>query len=147
MEPDKRLVDITDCLFRVAAKAFVIRDNKLLLVRDDPEDSWAFPGGGIDYGESAEDALVRELAEELHVDPTSVSSDFKVVAVNSGHIKSGIPRVNIYYRADVSDAHLGNSGDIVELRWFDKNELETIDFDKSNGDSSKLVRIAQDFLS
>jgi 8-oxo-dGTP diphosphatase len=47
------------------------RDHRVLLVHFDfvdeerPTGFWACPGGGIDPGESTEEGLVRELAEEL----------------------------------------------------------------------------------
>lgn len=52
---------------RLAARALVVDPaHRVLLVRFQwPwRDVWAGPGGGIDPGESAEEALVRELAEE-----------------------------------------------------------------------------------
>jgi 8-oxo-dGTP diphosphatase len=41
----------------------------VLIRRKNPPPGWALPGGFIDYGESAEDAAVREALEEtsLHV--------------------------------------------------------------------------------
>ena len=49
----------------------IINDNKeiLLFLRNkDPENGfWSIPGGSVEYGESVENALVRELYEELGV--------------------------------------------------------------------------------
>lgn len=58
-------------LFVVAA-ALVDRDGRLL-VQQRPEGLsmaglWEFPGGKVDPGETPEQALVRELAEELGID-------------------------------------------------------------------------------
>jgi ADP-ribose pyrophosphatase YjhB (NUDIX family) len=37
-------------------------DGKILLIkRKNPPFGWAIPGGFVDYGESAEDAAVREI--------------------------------------------------------------------------------------
>jgi TDG/mug DNA glycosylase family protein len=52
---------------RQAVRALVLDvDDRVLLVRFDwPERSvWALPGGGVDSGETLEQAVVRELAEE-----------------------------------------------------------------------------------
>jgi len=39
-------------------------DGVVLVQRKNPPEGWALPGGFIDYGESAEDAAVREAREE-----------------------------------------------------------------------------------
>lgn len=45
-------------------------DRIVLIERKNPPFGWAIPGGFIDYGESAEDAAVREAKEETGLDVT-----------------------------------------------------------------------------
>ncbi|MGD1921674.1 MAG: NUDIX hydrolase [Pleurocapsa sp.] len=52
--------------FRVAGIA--IADNYVLLHRLDKDDFWTFPGGRVELGETSQEALVRELKEELNTD-------------------------------------------------------------------------------
>lgn len=58
---------------RVVAAVF-IRDGRVLACRRRPERSaggrWEFPGGKIEAGETGQDALRREIAEELGVQIT-----------------------------------------------------------------------------
>jgi ADP-ribose pyrophosphatase YjhB (NUDIX family) len=44
----------------------------VLIERKNPPHGWALPGGFVDYGESLEDAAVREAREETSLDVTLV---------------------------------------------------------------------------
>ncbi len=45
----------------------------LLIRRKNPPYGWAIPGGYIDYGESAEDAAIREIREEAGIEVTGLA--------------------------------------------------------------------------
>ncbi|MFW5786379.1 MAG: (deoxy)nucleoside triphosphate pyrophosphohydrolase [bacterium] len=56
---------------RTSTAAVILRFDRVLVVRRSVgaiAGFWEFPGGKVDPGEEAEDALRRELAEELGVD-------------------------------------------------------------------------------
>lgn len=59
-------------LVLVAAVALIDRDGRVLLAQRPEGKSmaglWEFPGGKVEPGESPEQALVRELREELGID-------------------------------------------------------------------------------
>ncbi len=62
-------------LLLVAACALVDADGRVLICQR-PEGKqlaglWEFPGGKVEAGETPEDALVRELKEELDIDVTA----------------------------------------------------------------------------
>ena len=61
-------------LVLVSAVALIDADGRLLLAQRPEGKSmaglWEFPGGKVEPGETPEDALVRELREELGVDAT-----------------------------------------------------------------------------
>jgi ADP-ribose pyrophosphatase YjhB (NUDIX family) len=65
---------------RVAALALV-RDRRVLMVRVEGQDVLYLPGGKIEPGEGARQALVREAAEEvgLEIDPASIEDLFTVL--------------------------------------------------------------------
>ena len=57
---------------RVAAYAVIVRAGEILLARIAPSisetEQWTLPGGGIDFGEHPDDAVVREVHEETGLD-------------------------------------------------------------------------------
>lgn len=63
---------MTDCSFAAVggrfyycARAIIIRSGKLLVLKDDVAPHYYLPGGKVAMGETAEEAVVREVAEEL----------------------------------------------------------------------------------
>ena len=68
---------------RNAAKAIVIDGGKIAMLRSDRHGIYAFPGGGVEGGETLIDALVREVEEEtdLTVMRSSIAKFGKTVEI------------------------------------------------------------------
>lgn len=62
--------------------------GQLLWARRLGQDAWQFPQGGISKGESPEDALYRELEEEVGLKPDAV----KLVASTRGWLRYRLPK-------------------------------------------------------
>jgi 8-oxo-dGTP diphosphatase len=55
---------------RIRTAGLIIENGKLLLIshKKNGKEYWLVPGGGVDFGESSHQALVREMKEELSID-------------------------------------------------------------------------------
>ena len=53
--------------FNFRASAVILRDGFVLLHRLEGDTFWCLPGGRVEPGESAADAVLREMQEELGV--------------------------------------------------------------------------------
>jgi 8-oxo-dGTP pyrophosphatase MutT (NUDIX family) len=49
----------------VGVRVLMVRDGRVLLVRHTYQDAWYLPGGGVKRGETLEEAIRREAAEEV----------------------------------------------------------------------------------
>ncbi|NOQ31070.1 MAG: RNA pyrophosphohydrolase [Helicobacteraceae bacterium] len=71
-----------DKLYRPNVAAIILSNEYpqkkeiFLAERSDMSNIWQFPQGGIDEGESAEEALFRELEEEIGTDKVKIVAEF-----------------------------------------------------------------------
>lgn len=92
---------------RPSVRAVIPREGKLLLIYSPKYNYYKFPGGGIEEGESREEALIREVQEEAGyiVIPESIEEYGRVVRrQKDSYDDNGIfEQENLYYFCSVSD--------------------------------------------
>lgn len=49
---------------KVDVRSFILKNNKILMVKERSDDLWTLPGGWADVNESASEAVIRETQEE-----------------------------------------------------------------------------------
>lgn len=114
---------------RVRVGALVVRDDRLLLVEHDglweAGTFWTPPGGGVAFGESLEEALVREVREETGVDlvvgPLRYVLDF---------VRPPLHAVSFYFEGTATgeaalgaDPELGDGQMLRSVGWVPLDEL------------------------
>ena len=117
---------VGNTVFGVRATALIVKDNRLLVVED--EDGFYTIGGAIQVDEATEDAVVREVKEELGVASKAVQLAF---IVENRFEQAGVHYHNIefHYLVDLlEDAPLTMQEDAKPLpcRWLALNDLHTI---------------------
>ncbi|MCY9663099.1 NUDIX hydrolase [Paenibacillus chondroitinus] len=106
------------------AEAIIIQNDCVLMVKQYVERGdivWNFPGGGIQEGESPDQACIREVREE-----TGFDIQLKGLLKERNQKYSFIGEVvggNLFLDTDNQD-----NLDIIEVAWIPLTELEKFDF-------------------
>lgn len=106
-------------LLHVVGAAIIGPDGVLAALRSptmSTPDVWEFPGGKVERGESPEQALAREIREELAVD---VVVGNRLGIVETSRIRLVVHEVRIVRGTPVANEH-------SELRWVGPDDLQTL---------------------
>lgn len=117
---------VGNTVFGVRATALIVEEGKLLVVED--EDGFYTIGGAIQVGERTEEAVIREVKEELGVKAQAGQLAF---VVENRFEQAGVHFHNIefHYLVDLlEDAPLTMQEDERQLpcRWIALNQLHTV---------------------
>ena len=111
------LVRKTQSSFTVSAAAVVLNEKREVLLLNHvlrPYSNWGFPGGFLDYGEQAEEAIRREVREETGIE----LAQLKLLTIrNSG------AHIEVLFSAIADGEPSVRSAEIIELRWFAVGDL------------------------
>lgn len=124
--------------FQPVVLALIQKDDRYLLtLRTEKKEShssfhnkWQLPGGGVEFGEQVEDALRREIREELGVEAELVALIPKIVSRVRNKMWHG---VFICYQCKLVDetAPIVLNHEASEWKWFTKEEI--VDLEKLDG--------------
>lgn len=103
-----------------------IKDRKILSTRSKGKDTWYIPGGKREAGESDEQALMREVKEELAVDLVTRSIKYLGTFKAQAHGKpEGVFVQMTCYTADYVGV-LTPSSEIEEMSWLQSDTDSSI---------------------
>lgn len=115
----------------IIVKGIVINSNKeFLVVRRNREwhleahDKWEFPGGKVDFGETPETAIIREVKEESGYDTLVTRLIPKLLSFKWVYDDRESQQILIAYVCELlgGEAILKDHG-VSEIKWLKKEEL------------------------
>lgn len=112
-------------LFNHRVAAVIVHNNKLLAQKNVKTNEYYLPGGRINYGESSEEAIIREMQEELGVDIT----DYRTLWINECFfVDSGtrFHEVGIYYLVNLKNTEFKHYELVFELT--EENRVNTYEW-------------------
>lgn len=108
-------------LFQVFAAAVIFdTEGRILLVKltYQRQHPWGLPGGSLDYSETPEDAVLREVREE---------TSWRIVIDDFLFVKSWTPdHIGLYYLCHIEDGEFQPSDEVSEFGYFSPDGLPDV---------------------
>ena len=111
---------------RLISAVILKKDNKVLLVKEILEDSkehWIFPGGGVEFGETIEEAAKREIREEIGIDVNI--KDFlgfkEIIRPNFDY-----HTVIFFFIAETLSNDISRIDNVLDARYFTADEVKNV---------------------
>lgn len=121
----------------VVSAGIVTRNGKIMLCQRKPEDNlglkWEFPGGKLESGESPQQALERELREELAIE-TRTGRIFDVHC----DLSSGSGLIVLFFRSELLSGE-PQTIDCNAIEWVDPAALTQYDLAPADLEVAKLL--------
>lgn len=99
------------------ASGIIIVDRKVLVERSKGKEYFIHPGGKIEPGETAKQAVIRELKEEFQIDVSE--DDLRPFDKNSAPAANS-PEVNVHMEVFIVEKWRGDinpDSEVEEIRW------------------------------
>lgn len=120
--------------FNYRACAMIISDNKILAMHDERSPYFYLPGGRVAIGETAEQAVIREVQEEIGV----TSKIIRPLWLNQAFFTEDVDNLNyhelcIYFLMDITETDLLTRGNVFTSKegqrthifeWLEFNRLK-----------------------
>lgn len=117
-------------IFNHRVAAVITHNHKLLAQKNTKTDEYYLVGGRVRFGESSQEALIREIKEELNI----TVSDFRPLWINECFfIDSGqqFHEIGMYYLVDIKNTDFNHYESVFELREENRtNTYEWLETDK-----------------
>lgn len=109
--------------FHITVKAIVIYHQKILVLKrvrpsSDGLGYWELPGGGLEYGETPHQALIRELKEETNLDIKIIKPVYTFTAIRPDYQTVGIGFLTI-----PTHDHVSLSNEHTDYQFVSRQEL------------------------
>lgn len=116
-------------MFRILTKGLIIKGNKILLLKRSEDSSfganlWDIPGGKLEFKETPEDTLIREIKEETDI----IININRIINTSTGIDNQEKKQyISIIYLCDYVSGEVKLDADHTEFQWVDLNEIDEYD--------------------
>lgn len=129
--------DIPNGFYRVSIKGLILDETrkKFVVILED-NGWWELPGGGLDWGESPETCLKREIREEMGLTVTDVGAFPSYYLI--GKNMKGKWTINLVFEIQVKNLDFVPSEECQELRFVSQEEVRSLNAFRTVKDFAEL---------
>lgn len=124
--------------YRVSIKAVITKGNKVLLLQES-DGRWELPGGGLEYNETPQQCLKREIKEELGVAVSSIKAQPDYIWSQEVEKKGEkLQRFFVAYKIELKSAKFKQTEEAITAGYFSKAEMKKL---KLHPNIKKFIRL------
>lgn len=128
-------------VIRVAVGVIINKNNQVLIAKRGSHqhqgNKWEFPGGKVEKGETSQQALERELKEELGIEIQSEKHLVDITHQYDEGVSHKTVVLEVYEVTDWSGEAKGREGQ--PLLWVEKSALNQYQFPAANADILSII--------
>lgn len=111
---------------KVDVRAFILKDNKILLVKERSDELWTLPGGWAETNESASESVIREAKEETGFDVSVIRLLALWDKQKHEHPLQWPHTYKCFFHCDIISGAAKENLEISEIDFFDLTRLPAL---------------------
>lgn len=125
---------------KIDVRGAVIRDGKILLVKEKMDGKWCMPGGWVDVGDAPAYAVAREVFEESGFEVKPIKVLAVIDANRSGRPLSLYHAFKIIFLCDITGGQATTSMETDAVEFFDFDDLPELSSNRTSEKHLSEVR-------
>lgn len=101
---------------QISAKAIIQKEEKILLIKD-PKGLWELPGGRINFGETPQQTLRREIKEELGLTISDISAIIDVQTFCTSKVDTEKQYLLLFFKCGVDNYEIVLDHESIAFEW------------------------------
>ncbi|MEL7223020.1 MAG: NUDIX hydrolase [Bacteroidota bacterium] len=121
-------MEIPECFYRISVKALVLNEERdKFLITKETSGEWELPGGGLDWGETPQSDLPREINEEMGLKITSMADHPSYFFTVAHATKPGLWVCNVLYETTLESLDFIPTDECIAVDWLGKDNADQFD--------------------